>query len=171
MHGIVILAIALGALVFSAACGSSANNAGSSNSATSTPSTNTSPPTRPAGMSPTETLKAYFDVAKRKDIEALKKFLSRGTMQVMEEIAKGQGKTLDQMFKEGAERDAQMPMPEFTNEKIDGDTATVDIKAPGKPIVSMQMVKEDGEWKLAVDKMLQGRARLGGEEHRDHNEN
>jgi hypothetical protein len=73
---------------------------------------------------------------------------------MMEDIAKSQGKTLDQMMKEGADRDIQMPTPEFSNEKIDGDTATVDIKAPNQPLVTAQMVKEDGMWKLAVDKMM-----------------
>src|SRR4051812_3615687 len=68
-----------------------------------------------AGSSPTSTLKAYFDAAKKKDIETVKKYLSRGTLQMMEGMAKAQGKTLDQMFKEGADRDAQMPEPEFSN--------------------------------------------------------
>ncbi|HKC63562.1 MAG TPA: DUF4440 domain-containing protein, partial [Pyrinomonadaceae bacterium] len=58
------------------------------------------------------------------------------------------------MFQEGANRDAQIPTPEFNNEKIDGGTATVDIKAPYQPVITMQLVKEDGMWKLAVDKMM-----------------
>lgn len=115
-----------------------------------------------SGSSPTDALKAYYDAAKRKDIEGAKKYLSRGTMQTMESFAKAQGKTLDQMFKEGADRDAQMTTPEFSNEKINGDSATVDIKAPGQPVVTMEMVKEDGEWKLAIDKMRQGRAKPQG---------
>jgi len=156
-HGVIVFTLALALSVLAAACskdsntGNSSNSASSSNSATSTSST-----AKSAGMSPTETMKAYYDAAKRKDAEAAKKFFSRGTTQVMEDLAKGQGKTLDQMLKEGAARDAQMPTPEFSNEKINGDTATVDIKAPGQPLVSMQMVKEDGEWKLAIDKMMKG---------------
>ncbi|MDT5059730.1 MAG: hypothetical protein QOH63_189 [Acidobacteriota bacterium] len=133
-HGIIVLTLALALSVLAVAC--------SSNSS--------------AGKSPTETLRAYYDAAKKKDVETVKKFLSRGTMQVMEDIAKGQGKTVDEMFKEGANRDAQMPTPEFSNEKITGDTASVDIKVPEQPLVTMQMVKEDGEWKLAIDKMMKG---------------
>lgn len=134
-HGITVLTLALALSVLAVACSKSATTG------------------------PTDTLKAYYDAAKRKDIEAVKKFLSRDTRQLMEDIAKGQGKTLDQMFKEGADRDAQMPTPEFTNEKINGDTATVDINTPGRPMVTMQMVKEDGEWKLAIDKMMKGKAK------------
>jgi len=105
-------------------------------------------------MSPTDTLKAYYDAAKKKDIDTVKKYLSRSSLQMMEEFAKAQGKTLDQMFQEGANRDAQMPTPEFSNEKINGDNATVDIKVPNQPMITMQMVKEDGMWKLAIDKMM-----------------
>jgi hypothetical protein len=159
-HGIIVFTLALTLTVLAAACsknsntGDSSNSTGSSNSATGTSST-----AKPAGASPTETMKAYYDAAKRKDIAAVKKFLSRGTMQIMEDLAKGQGKTVDQMFSENAGRDAQMPTPEFTNEKVNGDTATLDINAPGKPVVTMQMVKEDGEWKLAIDKMMKGPAK------------
>src|SRR6266853_4850014 len=76
------------------------------------------------GGSPTDALKAYYDAAKKKDIETVKKYLSKGTMQKMEEIAKAQGKTVDQMFKEGADRETQMATPEFSNERVNGDTAT-----------------------------------------------
>ncbi|MDT4952718.1 MAG: hypothetical protein QOJ02_856 [Acidobacteriota bacterium] len=133
-HGIIVLTLALALSVLAVACSSNSN----------------------AGKSPTETLRAYYDAAKKKDVETAKKFLSRGTMQVMEDIAKGQGKTVDEMLKEGANRDTQMPTPEFSNEKITGDTASVDIKVPEQPLVTMQMVKEDGEWKLAIDKMMKG---------------
>ena len=105
-------------------------------------------------LSPTDTLKAYYDAAKKKDIDTVKKYLSSASLQKMGDIAKAQGKTLDQMFQEGANRDVQMPTPEFSNEKIDGDNATVDIKAPNQPTITMQMVKEDGIWKLAIDKMM-----------------
>lgn len=159
-RGIIVFTLALALTVFAAACNKNSNNSNSSSgnnsSGTSSSTTGTSSTTKSADMSPTEALKAYYDAAKRKDIEAAKKYLSHGTMQTMEDIAKAQGKTLDQMFKEGADRDTQMPTPEFSNEKISGDTATVDIKAPNQPLVTMQMVKEDGSWKLAIDKMMQG---------------
>jgi len=128
VRGMVALGLAL-VLVAVAACSKSAN-------------------------SPTAALKAYYEAAKKKDIATAKKYLSSGTLKMMEDLAKAQGKTLDQMFNENAAKDSQMPAPEFSNEKINGDTATVDIKAPNMPTVTAQMVKENGEWKLAVDKMM-----------------
>ena len=73
----------------------------------------------------------------------------------MEDGAKAMNKNLDDMLKEES---SQMP-PEaanikYSNEKVSGDTATVDMKVPNQPVVTAQMVKEGGDWKLAVDKMM-----------------
>jgi len=107
-----------------------------------------------SASTPTAALKAYYDAAKKKDVATAKKYLSSGTLKMMEEFAKAAGKTLDQMFTENAAKDAEITTPEFSNEKINGDTATVDMKAPNMPLVKAQMVKENGEWKLAIDKMM-----------------
>jgi flagellar hook-associated protein FlgK len=107
-----------------------------------------------SASTPTAALKTYFEAAKKKDIATAKKYLSSGTLKMMEDLAKAQGKTLDQMFNENAAKETQMPTPEFSNEKINGDTATVDMKVPNQPVVTAQMVKEGGDWKLAVDKMM-----------------
>ncbi len=166
-QGIFLFILALLLTVF-AACSKNANTGNSSNSTnSSTSSTSSTPSTaKPAGSTPTDALKAYYDAAKRKDLDTVKRYLSRATLEMMEGIAKGQGKTLDQMFKEGSDRDAQMPTPEFNNEKVTGDTATVEIKAPNQPLITMQMVKEDGDWKLAIDKMM-GSMKPPVEEHKE----
>jgi hypothetical protein len=92
----------------------------------------------------------------RKDIAGVKRFLSRPSLQMTEEIAKRQGKTLDQLFVEAADKDARKPLPVFSNEIITGDTATVDIKIVGEPVLTMPLVKEEGEWKLAFGKPKSG---------------
>ena len=129
VRGSVALGLALALVALVAACGKSAST-------------------------PTDALKAYFEAAKKKDIATAKKYLSSGTLKMMEDLAKAQGKTLDQMFNENAARETQMPTPEFSKEKVTGDTATVDMKVPNQPVVTAQMVKEGGDWKLAVDKMM-----------------
>lgn len=85
----------------------------------------------------------------RNDIAGVKRYLSRESLQMMENIAKREGKTLDELFNEAARMDARKPQPAFGNESITGDTATVDIQTPGQPALTMPLVKEDGEWKLA----------------------
>ncbi len=116
-------------------------------------------------MSPTQVFKAYYDAAVKRDFGTAKRYLSQGTLQMMEEGAKKQGKTIDEALKESPGVNAS-DMPQMSNEQISGDTATVDLTAQGQKI-SMPFVKEGGEWKLAMDKLLQnmmGGSHPGGDE-------
>jgi hypothetical protein len=45
------------------------------------------------------------------------------------------------------------PVANFSNEKITGDTAIVEMKAPGQTVTAL-LVKEGSEWKMALDKMF-----------------
>ena len=158
-----LLALALALLALAAGCGKDSdtvNSPGSANSNSapasasppaSTPATaNTSPTAaKPAGLSPTEAVRGYYEAGMRKDVAGVKRLLSRQSLQLLEEIAERQGKTLDQLFTEAAAMDARKSPPEFSNERIDGDTAFVDIKTQGEPLRTMPLVKEEGEWKLA----------------------
>ena len=100
-------------------------------------------------MSPTEVFKAYYDAAVKRDFATAKKYLSQGTIALMEEGAKKQGKTFDEAMKDSPAPEGTMP--QLSNEQISGDTATVDITAEGKK-AAMPFVKEGGEWKIALDK-------------------
>ena len=111
---------------------------------------------KPIDLSPTEAVRGYYEAGLRKDIAGVKRFLSRASLQMMEDIAKREGKTLDQLFSEAAKRDEGKPPPAFGNEIITGDTATVDIKTLGQPVLTMPLVKEDGEWKLVFGKPKSG---------------
>ncbi|MDT5059731.1 MAG: hypothetical protein QOH63_190 [Acidobacteriota bacterium] len=133
----IIIALALTLTVaFTGACNKSGGNTASSSSSSS--------------LSPTDTLKAYYDAANKKDVAGIKKYLSQGTMKMMELGAKNSGKQLDEALKEAP----QTPIPQFSNEKITGDTATVDITA-GDQTMTMPLVKEGGEWKIAMDKFIE----------------
>jgi hypothetical protein len=48
---------------------------------------------------------------------------------------------LDVAFREAAEKTGGEVMPGFSNEKISGDTATVDMKAQGQTVTAL-LVKE-----------------------------
>lgn len=132
--------------------GATSNNAPASASPLADPpsAANTSPSTStPTGPSPTEVVKGYYEAGKRKDIAGIKRFLAHQSLLMMEDVAKRQGKTLDQLFAEAAEMDARKPPPIFSDERIGANTAFVDIKTPGEPVRTVQLVKEGGEWKLA----------------------
>ena len=112
-------------------------------------------------ISPTDTVKAYYDAANKKDVAGIKKYLSKGTIRMMELGAKKMGKSLDDSLKEVA-TSTQTVTPKFGNEKITGDTATVDITFEGET-VAMPLVKEGGEWKIAIDKLIENmRGSMGG---------
>ncbi len=120
-----------------------------SNANASSGANTSSTPAKPAGLSPTEVVRGYYEAGMRNDIAGVKRFLSRGSLLLMQEIATREGKTLDQLFSEAARKDAGKPAPTFSNERITGDIAAVDIKTAGQPVVTMPLIKENGEWKLA----------------------
>ena len=164
------LALVLALLALTAGCNkdsdtghspevANSNNAPASASplANTPPTAHTSPSTSiPAGPSPTEVVRGYYEAGKRKDVAGVKRLLSRQSLQLMEDVAKRQGQTLDQLFAEAADVDARKPPPAFSSERIARNTAFVDIETPGEPPRTVTLVKEGGEWKLAFGKPKSG---------------
>ena len=106
------------------------------------------------GSSPTATAKAFYDAAKSRDAQAIKNTMSKGSLEMMEKFAKMQNKSLDDALKEPS----SSPPPgtfESRNEKITGDTATLEVKDEKGNWESIPFVKEDGSWKIALDKAFQ----------------
>jgi uncharacterized lipoprotein len=104
---------------------------------------------------PTDTLKALNDASKKKDTAAIKKLLSKGTNVLLENAALAANTSSDELLK----KDDGAPfedLPEIRGEKIEGETATVTV---ANQITSedenIPLVKEDGEWKVALDKYLE----------------
>lgn len=109
---------------------------------------------QPQTKSPAEVLKTLNEASKTKDVEAVKQSISKGTLGLIEESAKAQNLTVDEMLK----KDNGSPfkeLPEMRNEKIEGDTATLELKnTTTNDWETVPFVKEDGNWKLALDKYL-----------------
>jgi hypothetical protein len=61
------------------------------------------------------------------------------------------GKPFNAAWRESVETTGGGAVPEIGNEKITGDTAAVDLKGMGVTLM-MPMVREGGEWKVALDK-------------------
>jgi hypothetical protein len=97
---------------------------------------------------PTETFKAFYEAAKKKDAAGIKKTLSKNLLSKLEDEAKKANKPLDEYLINVSVPDA---MPETRNEKIDGDNATLEIKVRNDTWRPESFVKEDGEWKLDSD--------------------
>ena len=110
------------------------------------------------GSSPTKTFKTFFEAQKKKDIPGMKKTLSKASLQMMEKAAKTQDKTVDQAITEGFNSPGGKAdkLPETRNEKIDGDNATLEVNdEETKKWETLYFVKEDAEWKIALDKTIE----------------
>jgi hypothetical protein len=107
-----------------------------------------------SGSSPTATAKAFYEATKTKDVDGMKKALSKKSLEMMEAFAKMGNKSLDESLKE-SNPTKQPPSFEAQNEKINGDTATLDVKDENGKWQSVPFVKEDGQWKIALDQLLE----------------
>ena len=108
--------------------------------------------------SPTATFKAFYEASKKKDVAAMKKSLSKGSLDMFDKLAKAQNKTTDDMLKDidKDDKDKAEKMPETRNEKITGDSATLEVKNDKTDKWdTLPFVKENGEWKIAFDKFLE----------------
>jgi hypothetical protein len=108
--------------------------------------------------SPTSTFKAFYEAQKKKDVPAMKKTLSKGSLDMIEKAAKAQNKSVDDALKEGFESPGAKSekMPETRNEKIDGDNATLEVQdEESKKWSKVYFVKEEKEWKIALDKTIE----------------
>ncbi|MGC2236859.1 MAG: nuclear transport factor 2 family protein [Pyrinomonadaceae bacterium] len=136
-----IFTVALCALFF---IGCNVNSGGSGSTEKNTASQRT----------PTETLKALNEASKKKDPAAIKKLLSKGTLVLLDNAALSANTTSDELLKKDDGAPFQ-ELPEIRGEKIEGDTAIVMVKNDvTSENENIPLVKEDGEWKVALDKYL-----------------
>ena len=102
-----------------------------------------------AASTPTEAFKSFYEAAKSKDVAALKQLMSKGTLEEMEREAKIENKTLDQFLGDESQKGLPATMPQLGEEKIEGDTATLQFKSEKSTNWSTApFVKEDGAWKI-----------------------
>jgi len=106
--------------------------------------------------SPISVLKTFTDAKNNKDAETMKQTLSKGTLETIGGVAKGNGTTLDEFLKRGNTTPLNKPeMPETRNEKISGETATVEIKRSGADQWrTLTFIKEDNKWKMDLNKYM-----------------
>jgi hypothetical protein len=108
-----------------------------------------------AGSTPTAVAKAFFDASKAKDVQGIKNALSQKSLEMMEAFAKMGNKSLDESLKDPETSSKQPATFEARNEKITGETATLEVKDETGKWQTMPFVKEGGQWKMAFDKLLE----------------
>jgi hypothetical protein len=157
---VAVIALTISALIFGA-CGNNANNANGNANANANANSNANSNTNKAAANSEETsplaaFKTLYEAVQKKDVENIRKGLSNATLVMAADLAAKQNKSTDETIKEFlTDPDNNSPtVPEARNEKINGDEATIEVKAPstGK-WTELPFVKEDGRWKLAYDKL------------------
>lgn len=105
--------------------------------------------------SPSAVLKSYVEAAQKGDVATMRSHLSKGSIEMLDKLAKGTKTDVDSLLRREASIQ-QQKLPETRNEAIEKETATVEIKneLTGEFDLKMPFVKENGEWKLARDKMI-----------------
>ncbi|HEV2801000.1 MAG TPA: hypothetical protein VGW12_10915 [Pyrinomonadaceae bacterium] len=169
-----MLAAALFALGCATACGvsteqpkSSTTNQPASQTATSSstpatvaanatpPNTANDKPSTGAMATPTEAYKTAYAARQKKDVEGLKRVLSKDIIDFFQTIAEAENKKLEDALKELAEK-PQATTDETRNEKIEGDTATLEYLDEKGKWKTMDFVKEGNDWKLTIPKPKPG---------------
>lgn len=111
--------------------------------------TNKAPETAATNSAPTLTpvVENYYDALKKKDDAALRKILSQATLKSDEADMKTEKKISLAAFISELEPAPDKPF-DVRNEKIEGDTATVEIKGGSYAVwTPLKFVRETGEWK------------------------
>ncbi len=108
---------------------------------------------------PVETFKTYINAVKQKDTTRMKRLLSSESIKMHEQEAKSQNVTLDDVVKRETLIMEGQKVVEFRNEKIEGETATLEVKDSFGTWTTVPFVREDNEWKINkkgfVDKLEQ----------------
>lgn len=109
---------------------------------------------KPAALGPADTLKALNQASNKKDVAAILRYVSKGTLALLEKGAKEQNKTVDEALKEEG-GGPFLTLPELGAEEIDGDKATLEVRnVDTGEFELLPFVKENGEWKVAIDTYL-----------------
>jgi hypothetical protein len=97
---------------------------------------------------PVETFKAYINAAKQKNTTRMKLLLSADSIKMHEQEAKAQNVTLDDIVKRETLFNEGQKVVEFRNERIDGESATLEVKNSFGTWETIPFVREDDEWKI-----------------------
>ena len=99
--------------------------------------------------SPTEAYKTAHALRESKDVNGLKKVLSKQMLEFLTEMAKSENKTLDDRLTELVAQ-PQAATAESRNERIVGDLAALEYLDENGKWILMGFVKEEGDWKMTI---------------------
>lgn len=104
------------------------------------------------GATPTEAYKQLFAAVKSKDTEAIKRNLTKKTIEFGAAAAARTGSTPERMYENGfSESTFATSLPTIRDERINGNMGAVEVWSAKKSTwEDLPFMLEDGVWKLAV---------------------
>jgi uncharacterized protein YchJ len=104
--------------------------------------------------SPASVFQTYYEAALKRDVEGMKKTLSKDALKYFAETARHARMTPEEGLRANAEAMPQQ-MPETHATVILEDRATLEIRdAKTDRRETVEFVKEDGAWKIALDRAV-----------------
>lgn len=97
---------------------------------------------------PIETFKTYISAVKEKDTTKMKLLLSSESIKMHEQEAKAQNLTLDDIVNRETLFTEGQKVVEFRNEKVEGETATLEVKNSFGTWETIPFIRENGEWRI-----------------------
>jgi len=97
---------------------------------------------------PFNTMEAYTQAIKKKDLTTMKLLLSVDSIKMAEREAKSQNVTLDEIVKRETLFSESQSTVKYRNEKIDGERATIEMMDSFDSWSVVQFVREEGVWKI-----------------------
>lgn len=101
-----------------------------------------------APSTPLETFQTYTKAIKQKDTSTMKLLLSAETLKMHEQEAQAQNVSVDEIVKRETLFSENQKTVKFRNEKIEGDTATLEVENSFATWETVPFVKENGDWKI-----------------------
>ena len=121
-----------------------------SNQPESNKATNSESASKISLTTPTEAYKTAYAARQKKDLETLKRIMSKDALEFFSVISEP-GEPIDKALLQMTET-PQAPTDETRNEKIKGETATLEYPNAKGEWKTMDFIKENGEWKLTFPK-------------------
>ena len=125
--------------------------------------------------SPLKTLQTYQKAMKAKDTTTMKLLLTADSIKMLEQEAKSQGSTVDDVVKRETLFGESQKTIEFRNQNVQGETATIEVKNTFGQWDTVPFRFEDGQWKIDkkgfADRLMQDIMRQQNDAFGDVNSN
>ena len=110
------------------------------------------------GTSPTDAYKLIFAAVKAKDTEAIKKLMTKKTLELGVMQSQRNKKPLEQVYENAfTQTTFSETVPNIRDERVNGDMGAIEVwSSKDSRWEDLPFIKEDGGWKLAIGDLFAG---------------